>query len=253
MQAAAKTAVEGWEAALEALDFSAGLRAIWSFLSAANRFVDWQAPWSLAKQGEQEKLDGVLYTAAEAIRIAAVLISPVMPDTAVEIEKQLGLTGWQRTWEQASKWGLLPGGLAIGQPSPVFPRLDQSRNAQKPTPAPEVKPVEKELVSIKEFQKLDLRVGEVLTAEAVPGANKLLKLTVDIGDEVRTMVAGVALAYRPEDLVGKRVVVVANLEPATIRGVRSEGMLLAGWVKGDDQSITLVAPERALPKGSKVS
>jgi methionyl-tRNA synthetase len=87
----------------------------------------------------------------------------------------------------------------------------------------------------------------------VPGANKLLKLTVDIGGEVRTMVAGVALAYRPEDLVGKRVVVVANLEPATIRGVRSEGMLLAGWVKGDDQSITLVAPERALPKGSKVS
>ena len=253
MQAAARAAVDGWEAAIEILDFSAGLRAIWAFLSAANRFVDWQAPWSLAKQGEQEKLDGVLYTAAEAIRIAAVLISPVMPDTADEIEKQLGLTGWQRTWEQAGQWGLLPGGLAIGQPSPVFPRLDQSKNARKPTPAPEVKPVEKELISIREFQKLDLRVGEVLTAEAVPGANKLLKLTVDIGGEVRTMVAGVALAYRPEDLVGKRVVVVANLEPATIRGVRSEGMLLAGWVKGDDQSITLVAPERALPKGSKVS
>ena len=253
MQAAARAAVGGWEAAIETLDFSAGLRAIWSFLSAANRFVDWQAPWSLAKQGEQEKLDGVLYTAAEAIRIAAVLISPVMPDTADEIEKQLGLTGWQRTWEQAGQWGLLPGGLAIGQPSPVFPRLDQSKKAQKSAPAPEVKPVEKELISIREFQKLDLRVGEVLTAEAVPGANKLLKLTVDIGGEVRTMVAGVALAYRPEDLVGKRVVVVANLEPATIRGVRSEGMLLAGWVKGDDQSITLVAPERALPKGSKVS
>ena len=112
---------------------------------------------------------------------------------------------------------------------------------------------EKALVSIKEFQKIDLKVGEVLTAESVPGADKLLKLTVDIGGEVRTMVAGIALSYRPEELPGKRVVVVANLEPATIRGVRSEGMVLAGWVKGDDQSITLVSLERPLPQGSKVS
>jgi methionyl-tRNA synthetase len=113
--------------------------------------------------------------------------------------------------------------------------------------------MEKQLVSIKEFQKLDLRIGEVLTAEAVPGADKLLKLTVDIGGEVRTMVAGIALSYGPEELVGKRVVVVANLEPATIRGVRSEGMLLAGWTKGDDRSITLVTPERTLPTGAKVT
>ena len=109
------------------------------------------------------------------------------------------------------------------------------------------------MISFKDFQKLDLRVGEVLTAEAVPNADKLLKLTVDIGDERRTMVAGVALAYKPEELVGTRVVVVANLEPATIRGVRSEGMILAGWVQGDDASISIVAPQRPLPKGSKVS
>ena len=109
------------------------------------------------------------------------------------------------------------------------------------------------MISFKEFQKLDLRVGEVLAAEAVPGADKLLKLTVDFGEEQRTMVAGVALSYRPEDLVGKKVVVVANLEPATIRGVRSDGMILAGSVKGDDNSITLVAPERTLPNGVSVS
>ena len=109
------------------------------------------------------------------------------------------------------------------------------------------------MISFKEFQKLDLRVGEVLGAEAIPGADKLLKLTVDIGEEQRTMVAGIALSYRPEDLVGKKVVVVANLEPATIRGVRSDGMILAGWVKGDDNSITLVAPERPLPNGVSVS
>ena len=109
------------------------------------------------------------------------------------------------------------------------------------------------MISFKDFQKLDLRVGEVLSAEAVPNADKLLKLTVDIGDEQRTMVAGVALSYKPEELVGRRVVVVANLEPATIRGVRSEGMILAGWVQGDDTSISIVAPQRPLPKGSKVS
>jgi len=109
------------------------------------------------------------------------------------------------------------------------------------------------MISFKDFQKLDLRVGEILSAEPVPNADKLLKLTVDIGDEQRTMVAGVALSYKPEDLVGTRAVVVANLEPATIRGVRSEGMILAGWVQGDDARISIVAPQRPLPKGSKVS
>ena len=109
------------------------------------------------------------------------------------------------------------------------------------------------MISFKDFQKLDLRVGEILSAAPVPNADKLLKLTVDIGDEQRTMVAGVALSYKPEELVGTRVVVVANLEPATIRGVLSEGMILAGWVQGDDTSISIVAPQRPLPKGSKVS
>ena len=109
------------------------------------------------------------------------------------------------------------------------------------------------MVSFNDFKKIELCVGEVVSAEAVPGADKLLKLTVDIGAEQRTMVAGVALAYRPEELIGRQVVVVANLEPATIRGVRSEGMILAGWVKGDDKSISIISPDRPLPKGSTVS
>jgi methionyl-tRNA synthetase len=109
------------------------------------------------------------------------------------------------------------------------------------------------MISFKEFQKLDLRVGEVLSAEPVPDTDKLLKLVVDIGDEQRTMVAGIALAYRPEDLVGKQVVVVANLEPATIRGVRSEGMILAGSPEGDDAAVTIVTPAGLLPKGARVT
>lgn len=109
------------------------------------------------------------------------------------------------------------------------------------------------MITIKDFQRLDLRIGEILSAEAVPGADKLLKLVVDIGAEERTLVAGIALSYRPDELIGKQVVVVTNLEPATIRGVRSEGMLLAGWLKGDDSSVSLVTPDRPLTNGSSVT
>jgi len=254
---AAQTAAGGWDRAVEMLDFRGGLEAIWAFLAVANRYVDQKAPWSLAKAGDNEALDRVLYSAAEAIRIAACLVSPVMPGTADEIERQLGLKGWKRTWPQSSEWGLLPGGQEIARAEPLFPQIE----AAKAEPSTSLKapaksaaaPKEKAMISFKDFQKLDLRVGEVLSAEPVPNADKLLKLTVDIGDEQRTMVAGVALAYKPEELVGTRVVVVANLEPATIRGVRSEGMILAGWVQGDDASISIVAPQRPLPKGSKVS
>jgi len=247
---AAVAAAQGWEEAAETLDFSAGLRAIWAFLAEANRYVDQQAPWALAKKGDEQGLDRVLCSAAEALRISAVLIAPVMPHAADEMEKQLGLSEWKREWSQAKEWGLLPGGQAIGQAAPLFPRLDATKAKPSPARGPEQ---EKPMVSIKEFRNLDLRVGQVVTAEPVPGANKLLKLMVDIGDERRTMVAGIATSYRPDELIGKKVVVVANLEAAVIRGVRSEGMLLAGWVQGDDKSITLVAPERDLPNGAKVT
>ena len=110
----------------------------------------------------------------------------------------------------------------------------------------------KPLVSIKDFMNFDLRVAEILTAERVPGADKLLKLTIDIGPEQRTLVAGIALAYQPEDLPGKKIVVITNLEPATIRGVRSEGMLLAGSIPGDDTTVALLTPEKPLPNGAKV-
>jgi len=260
LQAAARAAVEGWERGVERFDFRGGLEAIWSFLGAANRFVDQQAPWALAKAGAEAELDRVLYSAAEAIRIAALLVSPVMPSAADEMERQLGLRDWKRTWSQASQWGLLPGGTKTQQAAPLFPKAEVAAERPAGTKAERARGSAtaadtggRTMVSIKDFQRIDLRVGEVIAAEPVEGADKLLKLTVDIGDEQRTMVAGIALSYRAAELVGKKVVVVANLEPATIRGVRSEGMILAGWVKGDDRSITLISPERALPNGAKVT
>ena len=261
---AAQKATVDWERCVDVLDFRGGLEAIWGFLSVANRYVDQKAPWSLAKAGDDAALDRVLYSAAEAIRIAACLVSPVMPHTAEQIEQQLGLAGWNRAWAQASQWGLLPGGQAIGLATPLFPRAEpatESRKSKSPASKADSSTPrlvassgkERMMVSITDFQKIELRIGEVVTAEPVPGADKLLKLTVDLGTEQRTMVAGVALVYRPEELIGRQVVVVANLEPATIRGVRSEGMILAGWVKGDDTSISIVSPDRRLPKGSTVS
>ena len=248
---AARTAASEWERCVETLDFRTGLEAIWAFLAEANRFVDQQAPWSLAKRGDQAGLDRVLYSAAEAVRMAAVLTSPVMPNAADAIEHQLGLNGWARRWSQVREWGVLPGGLPIGEVAPLFPRGEPAPKRAPARKSPEAK--EKSVIAIKDFQKLDLRTGEILSAEAVPGADKLLKLVVDIGAEKRTLVAGIALCYPPHELIGKQVVVITNLEPATIRGVRSEGMLLAGSVKGDDSSISLVTPDRPLPNGSSVT
>ncbi len=262
---AARAAAEGWDQSLQTLQFSDALKAIWAFLGVANKYVDQQAPWSLAKAGDNAALDRVLYSAAESLRLAAVLLAPVMPNTAAAIETQLGLTNWTRTWEQATQWGLLPGNQPTGEPTPLFPKLEPVKhNKPKTAPAkPETKapspeprgpsPEDKKpLITIQDFLNLDLRVAEILTAEPVPGANKLLKLTIDLGAEQRTLVAGIALAYKPEDLPGKKIVVVANLEPATLRGVRSEGMLLAGSVPGDDTTIALLTPEKALPNGAKV-
>jgi methionyl-tRNA synthetase len=249
-QAAATTLAQ----AFDALDFSGGLRGVWEFLGVINRYVDHQAPWALAKNNDAAGLDRVLYASAEALRIAAVLVAPVMPTTADDIECQLGLKDWKRTWEQATQWGLLPGGQAIGEATPLFPKLDpgKAKPVAAPKPAPAAPPKEKTVVSFKDFQNLELRVAQVLTAEPVPGATKLLKLSIDLGDEQRTLVAGIALAYQPADLIGKKIVVIANLEPAVIRGVRSEGMLLAGSIAGDDSTIALVTPERDLPPGARV-
>jgi methionyl-tRNA synthetase len=248
---AARQAAAAWERAADELDFRGGLEAVWRFLSIANRYVDQKAPWSLAKAGDDRELDRVLYSAAEAIRIAARLISPVMPSTAAEIERQLGMDGVEPRWSDASEWGLLQGGASIGKAEPLFPRGEPAKTEAATSVGRNSK--EKPVLSFKDFQKLELRVGEILTVEPVPNADKLLKLTVDIGSERRTLVAGIALAYKPDDLVGRQVVVVANLEPATIRGVRSEGMILAGWVKGDESTISIIAPDQKLPNGSTVS
>ena len=252
---AAKEAASAVEEALNSLAYSAALQAVWSLLSAANRYFNDQAPWRLYNEGHVEEAGSAVYAALESVRIAAALLWPFMPYVAGEIYKQLGITHAPnaQNWDQAVEWGgLRPG--TVAQPSaPIFPRieaktlplgLNRVREGDK-----KEKDTEANLISIEEFQKLDLRTARIQQAERVPGATKLLKLVVDIGQETRTVVAGIAEYYQPEELMGKTVVLVCNLTPTKIRGITSEGMILAAV---EDNKVVLITTDDAVPPGTKV-
>jgi methionyl-tRNA synthetase len=213
-------------AAYDAFEFSRALEHIWSIISAVDKFIVERAPW---KGGEG--VDETLYTAADALCTICVLVHPVMPHAAEAIWQQLGFSGPVANTT-------LPTGQKIGKIAPVFPRLDAKPTIQKMQELEEAekarqaallgKAPEANLIAIDDFAKVDLRVGEVKSAEAVKGADKLLHLKVDIGEaEPRTIVAGIALAYKPEQLVGRKVVIVANLQPRKLRGLTSQGMIVA--------------------------
>jgi methionyl-tRNA synthetase len=255
----AATALE----AFEDLSFSRGLEAIWGFISVLDKFIVERAPWKLNKDPDplaQKLLDETLYTAAEGLRIVTALLYPVMPEAAEKIWRQLGfLTPIALVRLPELHWGKLAPGQAIGEPTPVFPRLDAAPLIEKleelevvekarqaalmgkaPEPEPEplappvpIVPIAPE-ITIDDFVKIDLRVGRVQSAEKVKGADKLLHLTVDIGEpQPRTIVAGIAAAYAPETLVGRKVVIVANLAPRKLRGLTSQGMIVAASLEGD--------------------
>jgi methionyl-tRNA synthetase len=241
-------------AAFDAFEFSRGLEAAWGLLSALDKFIVQRAPWKLARQPEaQADLDATLYTAAEALRIAAVLLSPVLPQSAPKIWAQLGITEpLEAARLDTLAWGQLRPGQQIGKIEALFPRIEmkdavakmreleelvtQEQNVllgKAPKAAiPEVPP-HSERIPIEDFTKVEMRVGLVLSAEPVKGANKLLHLKVDIGQgQPRTIVAGIAEAYQPEQLIGRKVVIVANLEPRKLRGIESDGMIVAASIEG---------------------
>ncbi len=240
--------------AYESCEFSKTLEQIWSIIAAVDKYIVEQAPWKLAKNSsKQQELNETLYTAAEALRIVCGLASPVLPHTTEAIWRQLGFaTPVSDLRSESLGWGGLQAGQKIGAIAPVFPRLDakatiekmqemeareKERQAALMGKAVEgTAPVEKtsdELISIDDFAKVDLRVGEVKSAETVKGADKLLHLKIDIGEaEPRTIVAGIALAYQPEQLIGRKVVIVANLQPRKLRGLTSQGMIVAASLEG---------------------
>lgn len=247
-------AIEEATRAFEAFEFSKGLEAVWTMLSAADKFIVEQAPWKLAKAGDaaKQQLDDALYASADLLRVAVALLHPILPESTTQIWAQLGMTGpLDKVDLRNLKFGQLPDGQKIGIVAPVFPRIEaksaidrmreleevETARQQKllgktEAPAVPVAPPSPK-IEFDDFAKVDLRVGLVKSAEPVKGADKLLHLKIDIGEaEPRTIVAGIAKAYEAEKLIGRKVVIVANLHPRKLRGIESNGMIVAASLEG---------------------
>ena len=224
------------------------LETVMQFVRQLNRYFNDEAPWKLAKDPAQhERLGTVLYNIAEGLRIASVLLEPAMPTKAQQVRTDLGLGDY--AFADLEAWGrAAPGTKIPAKANILFPKSDTGK-PKRQTPAKKGTP-QVEQISLEEFSKVQLRVAEVKAAEKVEGADKLLKLTLAVGDETHTVVSGIAQWYQPEELPGRKVVLVANLKPAKLRGIVSEGMILAA----DDGAgnLVLVGPEQDIATGAEV-
>ncbi len=246
----AARAVAETEAAFAELAPHKALIAVWEFINTVNRYIVAQEPWALAKdQEKQARLLAVMYHLLESLRVIAVLISPFMPGTARTIREQLGIAGeGGQDFDSIRTWGVLAAGNALKPGKALFPRVEfKAKTATAPAKASEAKPVKPE-ITYDEFAKVDLRTAKIIAAEPVPKSDKLLKIRIDMGEE-RTIVAGIGKDYRPEDLIGKTVVVVTNLKPVKLMGIESRGMLLA---TDTDTGLTLLAFDRPPKTGANV-
>ena len=258
---------------MDELQFSLALQDIWQLVGECNRYIDVNAPWVLAKTDEgKERLKTVMYVLCECIRIVAILIAPTMPRTPARIYEQLGIAEGELTgWESASRFGLLPAGTKVQKGEALFPRIDVKKEladivhtpkAEAPK-AEEKKPAKKEekkeeklpegVISIDDFAKVQLRVARILTAEKVEGSDKLLKLSVKLGEgePLRTVVSGIARFYTPEAIEGRQVVLVSNLKPAKLKGIKSEGMILCAS-DAEDKVLKLCTVEPGMEDGAYI-
>ncbi len=235
------------ESAMSQLAISDALISIFRLVGRANKYIEEQKPWDLAKNGDPVRLGNVLYGLWETLRILSVLLTPFLLETPARIREQLGLDEPVSHYREAI-FGFDAHARAIRRGEPLFPRIDTKR-ASEPDQSPVSAPVTEEWITIEDFQKIQLKVGTVRAAEIVEGADRLLKLTVFDGDRERTIVSGIRQHYQPEELVGQQVVLVANLKPTMLRGILSEGMLLAGSADG---VLSVVAPSVHLPEGARV-
>lgn len=256
------------EERLTACDPAGALEQIWRFVARCNKYVDETAPWALAKKPEEEKrLDHVLNTFAQCIRIMTIFTAPFMPGVPGKTAALFGKTeGDFLNWAGLEEWDGLEPGLRVVKGDPLFPRVDMSdwitqeelkeMQEEKISSAAESTEEEvlefepiKEEVTIDEFAKLDLRVAKVLKAEKVEKTDKLLKLEIEVAGETRTIVSGIALHYAPEELVGKHVVIVANLKPVKLRGILSQGMIVAA---SHGENLEVLSVDAKIPGGARV-
>lgn len=254
------------ESEMNSLQFSLALQEIWKLISSCNRYIDATQPWVLGREESgHARLATVLYILSECIRFVAVCIGPVMPGTPERIYKQLGIEDQAlSTWKSLNNFGRLPSGGKVVKGEALFPRSDiprelevlASEQAEKPTQSKEAA-VEtdiesKQTIGIDEFEKLDLRVAKVIACEEVPKSDKLLKFTLDVAGETRTVLSGIAKYYQAQQLIGKNVVLLANLAPRKIRGILSEGMILSA-ANDDGSVLKILATEGDISSGSSVS
>jgi len=257
--------VEEYRKLMEKFELSNALGAVWRLVSRANKYIDETAPWILAKdETKAGRLGTVLYNLMEAIRVITIMVTPFMPTLPDKIWEQVGLTGEEKTksWDSLDSWGYFPVGTKVKRGPALFPRIEVD-NAPEESKEAKSEKVEKSegnvmgnaeedrYITIDEFARVDLRLAEIIKAEKVEGADKLLKLEVALGEERRTVVAGIAKHYSPDDLIGKKIVMVANLKPTKLRGILSEGMILAAS-EGDCLGIVTADPGRNVPGGVKV-
>jgi methionyl-tRNA synthetase len=248
-ETAAKTVTEV-EACFGELTLHKALIAIWEFINVTNKYIVEREPWVLAKDpANRGRLETIIYNLVEALRITAVLITPFMPGSAAKMMDQLGIADAAgQTFESLRTWGGLKAGNVLKRGESLFPRVEIKTEEAKPEAVKtEVPPIKPE-ISFEEFEKVDLRAAKVLAAERVPKSSKLLKLTVEIDGE-RQIVAGMGKDYTPEEIVGKTIVVVANLKPAKLMGVESRGMLLA---TDTEEGLTLLGFDRPPKTGAKI-
>ena len=247
LRANAEKAIQDYQKAVEDLAFHKALMAIWEFINNINKYIDVTAPWELAKRESQHKqLQTVLYNVLEGLRVIAGLIYPIMPRAARVMQKHLGLPSADslQTLEDLNVWGKTQPGTKLPKTITLFPRVEQIKlgpKAMEALSSKEVSTLAKPEISEKIFQKIDLRVATVLHAEPVPRSKKLMKLKVDVGEE-RTIVAGIADSYQPQELIGKHVVIVVNLKPAKLMGILSQGMVLTASDKAMCRLVTVDGP-----------
>jgi methionyl-tRNA synthetase len=251
----AKKTVLAYERDMQTFAFDRALRTIWQFINRLNKYIDKTAPWVLAKEkADRRQLETVIYNLLEGLRVISGLIYPIMPATARTMQKHLGFdskeaeTGPRFTLDDLKTWQILRPGTKLPKGITLFPRIDPAQR-RKPVDKAPASPVADKLkpeITMETFSQLDLRVATVLTAAAIPRAKKLLKLEVDMGGQ-RTIVAGLAESYDPQTLIGKQVIVVANLKPTKLMGVLSQGMLLAAV---DDQQTVVATLDKNIQPGT---
>ncbi len=253
---------EKYEHEMESYAFQNALMEIFKIISRSNKYIDETAPWVLGKDPEKkDRLATVLYNLLEGIRVCAVLLTPFMPDTVVKIFDQIGAPEEARAYETADKFGILPANVTVHRGETLFPRIDAQKELaeleaeEKAAKAPAAEEKKEEIIlepeiGIEDFSKVELRVAKIIACEKVPKAKKLFKIQLDDGMGGRQIVSGIAQHYTPEELIGKKIIVVANLKPAKLCGVESSGMLLAGNRRDGSVCVTFI--DDSVPVGTRL-